>query len=146
MRESNLRSAFSSGLKCVSLCLFRIGGPAEELESESDDAWLEDDGKTTEMGRPKPAGDPPEEPGCFPDIRSTLWAAPLPPPPAPPAAATTTMLLNPTAAVRTQGCCGYPCCGVRCPVPGESQLLNARLCACEPFLPSWWRLIGSRRL
>lgn len=66
--ETNLRSAFSSGLKCVSLCLFRIGGPAEELESESDDAGLEDDGKTTEMGRLKPAC----EPLCFPEIRSTL--------------------------------------------------------------------------
>jgi len=49
--RTNLRSAFSSGLKCVSLCLFRMGGPAEELDSESDDAGLEHDGKTTDMGR-----------------------------------------------------------------------------------------------
>lgn len=49
--ETNLRSAFSSGLRCVSLCLFRMGGPADELESESDDAGLADDGNTTEMGR-----------------------------------------------------------------------------------------------
>ena len=35
----------------MSLCRFRMGGPADELESESDDAGLADDGKTTEMGR-----------------------------------------------------------------------------------------------
>lgn len=90
--ETNLRSAFSSGLKCVSLCLFRMGGPAEELESESDDAWFAADGKTTEMGRLKPGCEPPEEPVCFPDIRSTLWAPPVP-------AATTTMLVYPIGAV-----------------------------------------------
>lgn len=89
--DTNLRSAFSSGLKCVSLCLFRTGGPAEELESESDDAWLAADGKTTEMGRLKPVCEPLEEPLCFPDIRRTLWVPPVP-------AATTTMLVYPTCA------------------------------------------------
>lgn len=79
----------------MSLCRFRMGGPAEELESESDDAWLADDGKTTEMGRLKPACEPLEEPVCFPVIRSTLWAPPVP-------AATTTMLVCPTGAVRNQ--------------------------------------------
>jgi len=75
----------------VSRCLFRIGGPAEELESESDDAGLAAaaDGKTTEKGLPKPAWEPLEEPLCFPDIRSTLWAPPVP-------AATTTMLEYPS--------------------------------------------------
>lgn len=82
--ETNLRRAFSSGLKCVSLCLFRTGGPAEELESESDDAWLVADGRTTEIGRLKPPCEPPEEPVCFPDIKRTLWAPPAP-------AVTTTM-------------------------------------------------------
>lgn len=90
--KTNLRSAFSSGLKCVSRCLFRTGGPAEELESESDDSWLVTDGKTTEMGRLKPACEPLEEPVCFPDIRRTLWEPPVP-------AATTTMLVYPTCAV-----------------------------------------------
>lgn len=93
--KTNLRSAFSSGLKCVSLCLFRIGGPAELLESESDDTWLAVDGKTTDMGRLKLACEPLEEPVCFPDIRSTLWAPPVP-------GATTTMLEYPTVAVENQ--------------------------------------------
>ncbi len=69
-----------------------MGGPADELESESDDAWLAADGKTTEMGRLKPACEPLEELLCLPDIRSTLWAPPVP-------AATTTMLINPAVAV-----------------------------------------------
>lgn len=89
---TNLRSAFSSGLKCVSLCLFRIGGPADELESESDDAWLAADGKTTEIGRLKPVCELLDEPVCFPEMRSTLWVPPVP-------AATTTMLVNPVGAV-----------------------------------------------
>lgn len=93
--ETNLRSAFSSGLKCVSLCLFRTGGPADELESESDDVWLVAEGKTTEMGRLKPDCEPPEEPACFPDIRRTLWAPPLP-------AVTTTMLVYPSHVVWNQ--------------------------------------------
>lgn len=79
----------------MSLCLFRMGGPAEELESESDDAaaaaaaaaaWLAADGKTTEMGRLKLVC----EPVCFPDIRRTLWLPPLP---------VTTMLIYPSGAV-----------------------------------------------
>lgn len=86
--QTYLRSAFSSGLKCVSLCLFRTGGPADEFESESDDARLADDGKTTDKGRLKPVC----EPLCFPDIRSTLCPAPVP-------AATTTMLKYPTEVV-----------------------------------------------
>lgn len=90
--STDLRSAFSSGLKCVSLCRLRIGGPVEVLESESDDAWLADDGKTTEMGRVKPVCEPLEEPACFPDMRSTLWAPPVP-------AATTTMLKYPSGGV-----------------------------------------------
>lgn len=82
---TNLRRAFSSGLKCVSLCRFRTGCPTDEFESESDDTWL--DGRTTEMGRLKAVCEPPE-PACFPDIRSTLWAPPLP-------VATTTMIESP---------------------------------------------------
>lgn len=70
----------------MSLWRFRTGGPAEELESESDDAWLADDGRTTEMGREKPVCEPLEAAACFPDIRSTLWAPPVP-------AVTTTMLI-----------------------------------------------------
>lgn len=76
----------------MSLCLFRMGGPAEELESESDDAVLADDGKTTEMARLKPGCEPLEEPVCLPEIRSTLWGPPVP-------AATTTMLIYPTGGV-----------------------------------------------
>lgn len=76
----------------MSLCLFRIGGPADELESESDDAGLDADGKTTEIGRLKPGCETLEEPVCFPDIRSTLCAPPVP-------AATTTMLEYPPGAV-----------------------------------------------
>lgn len=68
----------------MSLCLFRTGGPAEVLESESDDTWLAVDGKTTEMGRLRAVC----EPDCFPDMRRTLWAPPAP-------AATTTMLMYP---------------------------------------------------
>lgn len=80
---SFLRSAFSSGLKCVSLCLFRTGGPAaDELESESEEAaaWL---GSTKEIGRLKE-----EELLCLPGMRRTLWE-----PPVPAAAVTTTMAL-----------------------------------------------------
>lgn len=76
----------------MSLCLLRIGGPAEVLESESDDTWLAADGKTTEMGRPKPGCEPLEEPLCFPDMRSTLWAPPVP-------VVTTTMSEYPVGAV-----------------------------------------------
>lgn len=93
--RTHLRSAFSSGLKCVSLCRFRTGGPAEELESESDDVWLVAEGKTTEMGRLKPDCEPPEEPLCFPDIRRTLWAPPVP-------AVTTTMFAYPSEGVWSQ--------------------------------------------
>lgn len=66
---SHLLSAFSSGLRCVSLCRLRSGAP-ETVESESEDAWL---GIMTEIER-----------FCFPDIRRTLWAPPVP-------AVTTTM-------------------------------------------------------
>lgn len=76
----------------MSLCLFRTGGPADELESESDDAWLAADGKTTEMGRLKPVCEPLEDPLCLPDIRRTLWAPPVP-------EGTTTMSVYPTCAV-----------------------------------------------
>ena len=87
----------------MSLCLFRIGGPAEQLESESDDAGLADDGKTTEMGRLKPACEPQDEPLCFPEIRSTLCEPPVP------AAATTTMLiLCPPGGVLESEMIGYP--------------------------------------
>lgn len=86
---TDLRSAFSSGLKCVSLCLFRTGGPvAEELESESEEAaaWL---GSTTEIGRLK-EGEQEEGLLCLPGIRRTLWE-----PPVPAAAVTTTMAILP---------------------------------------------------
>lgn len=62
-----------------------MGGPAEELESESEDVWLVVEGKTTEMGRLKSVC----EPLCFPDIRRTLWAPPVP-------AVTTTMFVYPS--------------------------------------------------
>lgn len=65
------------------------------MESESDDVWLVAEGKTTEMGRPKAAGEPPEEPLCFPDIRRTLWAPPVP-------AVTTTMFACPLDGVWAQ--------------------------------------------
>lgn len=99
--RTHLRSAFSSGLKCVSLCLFRTGGPAEELESESEDVWLVAEGKTTEMGRLKPDWGPPEEPLCFPDIRRTLWAPPVP-------AVTTTMFAYPLGRSLESEMTGYP--------------------------------------
>lgn len=76
----------------MSLCLFRTGGPADELESESDDAWLAADGKTTEIDRLKAVCEPLEEPLCFPDIRRTLWDPPAP-------AATTTIFVCPICAV-----------------------------------------------
>lgn len=75
--KANLLSAFSSGLKCVSRCLLRTGCPAELLDSESDDAWLGEGGRTTEMGRPKLAVKLPPPPLCFPEIRSSFWAPPL---------------------------------------------------------------------
>lgn len=62
-----------------------MGGPAEELESESEDVGLVAEGKTTEMGRLKSVC----EPLCFPDIRRTLWAPPVP-------AVTTTMFVYPS--------------------------------------------------
>lgn len=62
-----------------------MGGPAEELESESDDVWLVAEGKTTEIGRLKSVC----EPLCFPDIRRTLWAPPVP-------VVTTTMFVYPS--------------------------------------------------
>lgn len=68
--SSHLLSAFSSVLRCVSLCLLRSGAP-ETVESESEEAWF---GIMTDMERL-----------CFPDIRRTLWAPPVP-------AVTTTML------------------------------------------------------
>lgn len=77
----HLLSAFSSGLRCVSLCLLRIGGP-EMVESESEEAWF---GIMTDMERLYPPCVAPDEALCFPDIRRTLWAPPVP-------AVTTTML------------------------------------------------------
>lgn len=68
--SSHLLLDFSSGLRCVSLCRLRSGAP-ETVESESEEAWV---GIMTEMERL-----------CFPDIRRTLWAPPVP-------AVTTTML------------------------------------------------------
>lgn len=69
--SSHLRSCFSSGLRCVSLCLFRSGCP-EMVESESEEAWL---GIMTDIERLYP---PCVEALCFPDIRRTLWAPPVP--------------------------------------------------------------------
>lgn len=84
---TDLRRAFSSGLKCVSLCLFRTGGPvAEELESESEEAavWL---GSITEIGRLKGV-EQEEVLLCLPGMRRTLWE-----PPVPAAVVTTTMAI-----------------------------------------------------
>lgn len=79
--SSHLRSAFSSGLRCVSLCLLRSGGP-EMVESESEEGWF---GIMRDIERLYPPCVAPDAALCFPDIRRTLWAPPVP-------AVTTTML------------------------------------------------------
>lgn len=81
--SSHLRSAFSSGLRCVSLCLLRSGCP-EMVESESEEAWF---GIMTDIERLYPPCVATDEALCFPDIRRTLWAPPVP-------AVTTTMLCS----------------------------------------------------
>lgn len=50
---TNLRLAFSCGLKCVSLCLFHLTGSIDELELDSSHSWSTIDCRTMEIWQAK---------------------------------------------------------------------------------------------